>query len=625
MSEANKAAPDEGRTTLLQKVLLILFAVALLLCLEGALKLAGVGGNTRLFNRETAPDGTEYFVTNQALNKRLFFPVTGSDSDFPRPQIPFARFPVEKGENTFRFFVVGASSSVGFPFSPNVAFAGYLREMLAAGNSELKVEGINTSMTAISSYQVGRWVKEIVDRYDPDVVVVYTGHNEVYGVLGAGSSMSVGKNRALTSLFLRLQGTATYSLVARLMERVEKPPREGPKGQPLESLTKDREIRPRSELHRAVEVNFRKNLLDMRRAAAKRGVPIFFCTPVCNRSGCSPMVSLHRPDFPEEAEMEWARHLQYGETWMNAGDFERAGEEFDKALALDSTHAGLHFRLGLLRLDEGRLDDARREFSSALLYDALHLRACDPLVRIVRDVCAGGEGAGDVHLVDTVRRFDEESASGVTGTDLVFEHVHPNARGHYIIASEIYRDLRQTGVGRPLGPEGELDFDEASRRTGYTAVDEAYAWNFMRIMVRQWPFEGNYHSEETARFMDEETRLARARLDSVAAAVFREHPPGGTVLALHHKLGRAYLEAGLPEKAVGEFGIIARLLPDLVEVRLLLARSLVAAGRPEEAARSLRDALSFGVLDREAIARAGGLDGLRADPACADLFASAAH
>jgi hypothetical protein len=111
----------------------------------------------------------------------------------------------------------------------------------------------------------------------------------------------------------------------------------------------------------------------------------------------------------------------------------------------------------------------------------------------------------------------------------------------------------------------------------------------------------------------------------VALAVFREHPPGGTVLALHHKLGRAYLAAGLPDKAAGEFGIIARLLPDLVEVRLLLARSLAAAGRPEEAARSLRDALSLGVLDRETIARADGLDRLRADPGCADLFASTAR
>lgn len=619
MNRTSSAHPDEGRTTLFQKVFLLLFALLLLVCFEGALKLAGVGGNTRLFLKEKAPDGTEYFVTNNALNKRLFFPVTGSESDFPRPQIPYARFPVEKGENSFRFFVVGASSSVGFPFSPNVAFAGFLREMIAAGNENLHVEAINTSMTAISSYQVRRWVKEIVRHYDPDMVVVYTGHNEVYGVLGAGSSMSVGSNRWMTSLFLKLQSTALYSLAARLMERVAKPPREGPKGQPLESLTRNREIRPHTDLHRTVEDNYRRNLIAMRRTAQKKGVPLFFCTPVSNRAGCSPMVSLHRTGFPDEAEQEWSRHLQFGETRLNAGDFARADEEFGKALAMDSTFAELHYRYGLLRLEEGRADEARAAFSRALLYDALHLRACDPLVQIVREVCESDEGGG-THLVDAVQRFVDESESGVTGTNLVFEHVHPNGRGHYLIASEIYRTLLKTDGGARFAAEGELGFAEASRRTGYTPVDRAYAYNFMRIMLRQWPFPGTYRNQQAARFMDEETRIAHAQLDSIQATVFDAHPPGGTVLHLHHKLGRAYLDAGMPVEAVREFELISRLIPDLVEVRLLLARSLVASQELEKAAASLRRAIALGALDTDMIATAEGLEELRGDPRYSDLF-----
>jgi hypothetical protein len=62
-----------------------------------------------------------------------------------------------------------------------------------------------------------------------------------------------------------------------------------------------------------------------------------------------------------------------------------------------------------------------------------------------------------------------------------------------------------------------------------------------------------------------------------------------------------------------------------VEVRLLLARALVAAGDAEEAAESLRDALNTGVLDRATLSSAGGLDSLARDPEYADLFAPAAR
>ncbi len=611
---------DRGGTTLVQKLILFLFGIALIAGVETVLRVAGIGGEAKLFVREKSPDGIEYYVTNEALNKRLFFPVTGKASDFPRPQVPYARFPVKKGENTFRFFVVGASSSVGFPFSPNVAFAGFLREMLAAGSEGMKIEGINTSMTAISSYQVGRWVKEIVNHYDPDLVVVYTGHNEVYGVLGAGSSMSVGTHRWLTRLFLDVQGTALYSLVAHGMEKVMRPPAGGPKGQPLESLTRNREVRPDSEMHRAVEKNFRKNLLDMRYAARKKGVPIFFCTPVSNRSGCAPMISLHDQLFDVAADgREWERYLTYGDTSFRTGDWKRAATEYGRALEMDPTWGETHYRLGLLALEEGRIGDARKAFSKALLHDALHLRACDPLLDIVREVAGDRKDAG-VRLVDTARRFDEESERGVTGTDLVFEHVHPNGKGHYLIASEIYREFLRTDAGGRFSPAGELPFDEASRRTGYTPVDRVFGDRFMILMHHRWPFDGTFRNENETRRLEKDLRLARADLDSVETAVLDANRSETTVLLLHHKIGLAYLEAKLPEKAAGRFELLARVLPELVEVRLLLAASLTQAGDIEGALASLRSALDDGFLDREAIEADTLLAALRADPRYTGLY-----
>ena len=121
----------QSRTTLLQKLLLILFGIVLIVFLEAALRAIGVGGKNTLLLRETGPDGEEYFVSNLALNRRLFFPVTGDASNFPRPQVPYARFAVEKKPGTFRFFVVGASSAAAMPYGANVSFCNFLKELFS--------------------------------------------------------------------------------------------------------------------------------------------------------------------------------------------------------------------------------------------------------------------------------------------------------------------------------------------------------------------------------------------------------------------------------------------------------------------------------------------------------------
>ncbi len=582
-----------------QNFVLILLGVGLIFGVEGLLRLFGVGGANKLFLTESAPNGVDFFVTNDKLNERLFFPVTGEESDFPRPQVPYARFAVEKETSTFRVFVVGASSSVGFPFSPNVSFAGFLREMLADAMPGGNVELINTSMTAISSYQVGRWVREIISRYDPDAVIVYTGHNEVYGVLGAGSSMSVGTNRLVTRLFLNLQNTAIYSLVARGLERFSEPEPGGKKGQPLESLTKNREVRPDSELYRSVQRNFKANLTQMARAAIKRDVPIFFCTPISNRAGCAPMVPIYRADISDDDKRAFDRALQYGDTRRRAGEFRRAEEEYAKALEIDEGHGGVYYRSGLLHLDQGQVEQARESFADALLRDGLQLRASDKLAAIVREVSDELGDRGVVHLVDCVEKLDHESEVGVVGTDLVFEHVHPNGKGHYLIALEIFREMAGSKLGGAFQSDTPpLTFDQAAALTGYTNMDKAYAYRFMSIMLRQWPFENTFRNQVAISRTNEELRIALEGLNDLERDVFDSHPVEATILHLRHRLGLAYLNADRPGEAAEQFLIISRMLPHLPEVRMLLARSLFESGRADNAYEMLKRAIEVGLIDR---------------------------
>src|SRR5204862_4402583 len=66
---------------------------------------------------------------------------------------------------------------LGWPFGPEFAFPRFLHDRLAAAFPDRYVEVVNCGVNAVASWDVRRVLEEIV-RYGPDVVIVYTGHND---------------------------------------------------------------------------------------------------------------------------------------------------------------------------------------------------------------------------------------------------------------------------------------------------------------------------------------------------------------------------------------------------------------------------------------------------------------
>lgn len=63
---------------------------------------------------------------------------------------------------------------------------------------------MNTSLVATNSYTIRDMVPEILEQ-QPDMVIIYSGHNEYYGALGVGSSQSLGRYPMVTNFYLRLK------------------------------------------------------------------------------------------------------------------------------------------------------------------------------------------------------------------------------------------------------------------------------------------------------------------------------------------------------------------------------------------------------------------------------------
>jgi lysophospholipase L1-like esterase len=91
--------------------------------------------------------------------------------------MPQREFRAEKPANGFRVFVVGASSAAGYPYPPAYAFGDWLERRLEVRLPDLSVEVVNAAVAGYSSRRVLVALREVA-RYQPDLVIVYSGHNE---------------------------------------------------------------------------------------------------------------------------------------------------------------------------------------------------------------------------------------------------------------------------------------------------------------------------------------------------------------------------------------------------------------------------------------------------------------
>ena len=74
-------------------------------------------------------------------------------------------------------FCLGGSTTFGRPYDDQTSFCGWLRELLAVAYPEGNWEVVNAGGVSYASYRVAALMEELV-AYEPDLFIVYTGHNE---------------------------------------------------------------------------------------------------------------------------------------------------------------------------------------------------------------------------------------------------------------------------------------------------------------------------------------------------------------------------------------------------------------------------------------------------------------
>ncbi|MFA6457747.1 MAG: SGNH/GDSL hydrolase family protein, partial [Bacteroidota bacterium] len=415
----------------------VLFPFLLLTLLEISLRLFNYGPDLSLFHKETI-NGTEYYSLNPDVGRRYFHQV-----DFT-PDVSPDIFTVSKPSRTYRIFCLGASTTAGYPYWYNASFSLFLRDRLQAMFPAKHLEVINLGLTATNSFTVLDIAREL-PQYKPDLFIVYDGHNEFYGAFGAGSRESLGASRLTANFYLRMIHLRTFLLVRNMFSSIvglfssSDMPQE--RGTTMERLARGQYIPYNSDTYASALETFRENLHDLKEISTDNHIPMILVSQVSNLRDLPPFISGELPGSDEQ-KMQYRRKFDRGTSLLNERKIDSALAVFQQLLSYDSLRADVHFSIARCLDLSGKKAEANTEYIKARDYDQLRFRTNSEFNSALRNTC----DTASVFFLDMEQVFKGSSPDSLIGTQLIFEHLHPNARGYSLMAKAMARTMQDRSL-----------------------------------------------------------------------------------------------------------------------------------------------------------------------------------
>jgi tetratricopeptide (TPR) repeat protein len=549
-------------------VFTLLVPVLFFVLLEAGLRIFGYGPDLSLFITETL-NGRSYHIMNPGVKNRYFSRVAFTPTTSPD------YFVVPKPEGTYRVFCLGGSTTVGFPYWYNGSFPSFLRDRLRKTFPDRPVEVINLGMTATNSYTVVDMARDVLD-YEPDLLVVYDGHNEFYGALGVASRESMGGSRWLSRLSLRLVHLGSFLLVrdaynafGRLFagsKGVEA------RGTLMEKLARGRTISLESQAYRDGLGTFASNIAELKDLCSAKGVPIILGTQASNLRGLPPFVSGEPAGATPQQRLTFHERFNSGLAhWMN-GAFDSALAAFSSATTLFPLHAESHYQLARCLDTLGRWDEARSAYLRARDLDELRFRTSSDFNAVIRN---SADGSPTASYADIEQAFADGSPRGIIGNNLILEHLHPVAWGNFLIAKAYAGVMRERGLlaSREEWVERDTVSDSALwEMRPLTELDERTARRRTEALMTAWPFQ------------PEELPLEPIAADDAIGQIADEIARGRIHWRMAHDRALAFYAARKDVRSMErEYRAIINQLP-LVDVQpyLKLAHLLLVQSRTDE-------------------------------------------
>ena len=431
-----------GRRTGLFRLLAVVLGLSIFPLIEVACWLFGIG------EPDTRDDP---FVGFNKLQ-----PLFVHDADANEFRIPESRrrffapdsFPDKKPAETTRVFCLGGSTVQGRPFSKQTSFTTWLRLALETAQPERRWEVVNCGGISYASYRLVPILEECL-QYEPDLVIICTGHNEfledrTYGNIRDTSSLVEIPHQWLAR-------TRSYQLYRDALLNVAATEPARP-----QTILKD-DVDTFLDYHNGLQAfrrddawrsgvikHFALNVDRMLSIASDANVPVFLVRPPSNLGDTHPFKSEHRAGISDKDRSQWDALIEQSRVEMQT-NAAQALLTLDAALEIDDQFAATHFWRGKQLERLGRHTDARSAFVRARNEDICPLRILSPMENDLKQAASRHA----VPLLDAHALLEAQTEEGILDNSLLVDHVHPTFEGHQQIAVALLDTMRDVELVRP--------------------------------------------------------------------------------------------------------------------------------------------------------------------------------
>jgi len=461
---------DWKRKEWIFKTIAIALPFLFLILVEVTLRLFNYGREYNLFiENEEYP---EYLHLNPDITKKYF---TLSKNATVGARESFLK---DKPNNGFRIFVLGASTTVGFPYYHNGSLSRMLKYHLQIKNPDKHIEVINLSLTAVNTYTILDFVKKL-PKYQPDLVILYTGHNEYYGALGVGSTSSLANNPAIARTYIELQRFRVFQLVINLVNQFRNvdPELVDLSKTLMRRMTGGKKIPYQSKLYNQGITQYRQNIDKILKTLDENEIPAIIGTLVSNLKDQRPLAT----QCKYEKSHEIAEKNK--DSFNSFSGSKKQIQKLKAAVKKDSLCGELYYWLGKHQYFREAYGQAKKNFLMAKELDQLRFRAPSVFNGIIRKKAE----KYNIPLADINKTFEGKSENGIIGEELMLEHVHPRLEGQYLMARTFYNKLKNTSEiqkDTSIVSEDFITYHELP----LTRVDSLYGIYNTWILKEQWPF-----------------------------------------------------------------------------------------------------------------------------------------
>lgn len=360
-------------------------------------------------------------------------------------------FSKNKTDDTFRVFCLGGSTVQGRPFAVETSFSSWLKLQLEVADPDRKWEIVNCGGVSYASYRLLPILTEIMN-YEPDLIVVYTGHNEfledrTYAHLRDPSdwqSISQHAVRNIRTIHLVREAwhkiigdevaTEQVSLATEVETILDK--RSG-----LSSYRRDRTWQANVIEH------FKFNIHKMIEICDSNRVPLYLCNPASNIRDCTPFKSAPTSGLAPATIQSIKQTKANISKQLKSRAVQPIRESAHRLTQLDPHNAATLFQAGLLLLDNGAEVTARDVLLRAKDEDICPLR----ILTVMNDFLASVPSGRALQVIDVQEYFAQQSPVQIPGDNLFLDHVHPTIRGHQLIAGYLFeRMVAQAIIKQPV-------------------------------------------------------------------------------------------------------------------------------------------------------------------------------